>query len=236
MAQVARRPVRSAGLADTRGRSSGPLTSVDTRLWLLAAWSCPAFGNAMSGGSYSPDALFLVALGTGLLVLAVVLPSGSTGGRFAGVAFGAVLLLGFVGAVLYPTVHGVGEPLVASRALLDAASVLAFVLVAGYLLRGRLGPAPARLGSLVVLVVLLLVVAAAITAIRADPRPVNDVWDMLQATSLGLVHGRNMYLQHWPAPPEDSRYYTYFPGTAVILLPFRCCLATCVTATSQRWR
>ncbi len=111
----------------------------------------------------------------------------------------------------------------ASRVLLDVGSGLAGILViVGLFLRGWLRPAPARLGHALVLLVLLLVVASAITAIQADPRPVNDVWDMLQATSQGLVHGRDMYLQHWPAPPgEDSRYYTYLPGTAVILLPFR---------------
>lgn len=206
----------------TQTAGSVPLT-VGPRLSLLAAWFCLAFGEATSQGGYSRGALLLVGLGTGLLIVAMTVRTAGFPPGALWVAFGVVMVLVVAGAVLHQSVFGSGWQLTVSRAVLGAGAVVGTlcVTVGAFAWRThRTGPARA-----LHLVVVLLVAIAGVLAVQASPRPFNDVWAMLQATSRGLWHGLDMYHQHWQAPTgEDARYYTYLPGTPVILAPFRALL------------
>jgi len=203
-----------------RRRTWRLLSKLDTSVVLLAVWSCLAVGDGMDGGSYSPAALLLVSLGTVLLVMVALVPSATMAPKVSRFATGAVLLLALPGAIVFRArLNAVGLPLVASWDLFFGAAAVALVGFSAYWILGRGQRLPQA--RVVHTVVLLLVVASAITMVQASPRPDIDVWDMLQATARGLVHGFNMYLQRWSAPPgEDTRYYSYLPGTTVILTPF----------------
>ncbi len=77
-----------------------------------------------------------------------------------------------------------------------AASVAAGVAVAGYLV-------------------------AAVLLVLGDPAPRIDVWVTLQQGSEGLVHGANLYTQHWSDSPGVQDAFTYLPLTAVLVAPGR---------------
>lgn len=89
---------------------------------------------------------------------------------------------------------------------------------------------------------MVLFSVAGIAAIRGTPNPPIDVWYMLQAASHGLLHGHNIYTQHWasPVPWELKNTYVYLPGSAVVLTPFhlvfgdvRYGLLSCLVVTAE---
>lgn len=215
MRKVVEAPVPSAVIAGNHTCSPR-----DVRVLLLAGWSCLAFGDATTGGSFSWGALLLVALGTCLLVGAASTPPVAARSGILSTASAIVLLLAVAGATLHQSVYGGGTALGTARFLLDLAALVAGGVAVAQLVQGpRLTLTRARVAHTVVVVV---VAGSAVMAVHASPRSGNDVWYMLQATSEGLLHGRDMYLQHWPAPPgEDASLYTYLPGTPLLLLPFR---------------
>jgi hypothetical protein len=51
--------------------------------------------------------------------------------------------------------------------------------------------------------------------------PGIDVWDLLQQSSTGLLHGDDMYRQHWSGSTGLQAVYPYLPMTTVLLAPFR---------------
>ena len=107
---------------------------------------------------------------------------------------------------------------------------------------GQLGTGPAETASIVLVILgaaaalvfvilrlprhalaacVLLVGGACIAMVIASPAPWIDVWEMYQAVARGLLHGHNVYTQHWSLRvPDEATIYAYFPGAAVVLTPF----------------
>ncbi len=78
-----------------------------------------------------------------------------------------------------------------------------------------------RLPEQALVATVLLIGGAGIAMIVASPAPRIDVWEMYQAVSRGLLHGHNVYTQHWsPNLPGQATIYAYFPGAAIVLAPF----------------
>ena len=63
--------------------------------------------------------------------------------------------------------------------------------------------------------------------IASAPQPHIDVFFLLQGSTKGLCHGKDMYRQQWAASrasyPSHGLFdvYPYLPWTSVLLLPFR---------------
>ncbi len=73
----------------------------------------------------------------------------------------------------------------------------------------------------------LLVGGACIAMVIASPAPRIDVWEMYQAVARGLLHGHNVYTQHWsPKLPDQATIYAYFPGRRWCSRPSTLCSAT----------
>lgn len=69
--------------------------------------------------------------------------------------------------------------------------------------------------------VLVLGAATGIVTIVLISNPGIDVWDLLQQSSTGLLHGDDMYRQHWMHSTGLQAVYPYLPGTTLLLAPFR---------------
>jgi hypothetical protein len=180
-------------------------------LLAIAAVLFFGIGDALRGGDYSTAAIVLVLLGVGLVWSASWL--GQSGlvvsARNTRIAVGLAFEVLFIAALrfrggLYATGRAESLILVITAA---AAAALAFVVLRS--------PRQALAASV------LLVGGACIAMIIASSAPRIDVWEMFQAASRGLLHGHNVYTQRWsPNLPGESRIYTYFPSSAVVLAPF----------------
>jgi hypothetical protein len=182
-------------------------------LLAIAAVLFFGIGDALRGGDYSTAAIVLVLLGVGLVWSASWL--GQSGlvvsARNTRIAVGLAFEVLFIAALrfrggLYATgrAESLSIILVITAA---AAAALAFVVLRS--------PRQALAASV------LLVGGACIAMIIASSAPRIDVWEMFQAASRGLLHGHNVYTQRWsPNLPGESRIYTYFPSSAVVLAPF----------------
>jgi hypothetical protein len=69
--------------------------------------------------------------------------------------------------------------------------------------------------------VLALAAATGIVTIVLISNPGIDVWELLQQSSTGLLHGDDMYRQHWMHSTGLQNVYPYLPGTTLVLAPFR---------------
>jgi hypothetical protein len=69
--------------------------------------------------------------------------------------------------------------------------------------------------------VLSVAAAAGIVTIVVINNPGIDVWDLLQQSSTGLLHGDDMYRQHWVDSTGLQNVYPYLPGSTLVLAPFR---------------
>jgi hypothetical protein len=69
--------------------------------------------------------------------------------------------------------------------------------------------------------VLALATATGIVTIVLINDPGIDVWDILQQSSTGLLHGNDMYRQHWAHSTGLQAVYPYLPITTLLLAPFR---------------
>ena len=179
---------------------------------LLAAWCLLSAGDALHEGEYTPVGLACVVLG---FAVAVAVVAGGWAMRPVtrrDLVLPAAVAVGF--AVFHPATHLMhvsGGRLLATQ-LLAAATALA--LVGSLLAAGNQQKWWAWLvGSLgaVTGVVTILVVT--------DPH--IDVWFLLQQSSTGLLHGDDMYRQHWVHSTGLQAIYPYLPGTTVVLAPFR---------------
>ncbi len=114
------------------------------------------------------------------------------------IAFVAV----FLGAISYRGGwYGMGPAEVASVVLVIVAASAALVF------------AVSRVPWLALPSAVVLVGAACVAIVIASPAPRIDVWEMLQAVARGLLHGHNVYTQHWsPKPPHQATIYAYVPG------------------------
>lgn len=179
---------------------------------LFASWSLLAAGDSAAEGQYSHFALTCVVLGFLILVSVV-----AAGARLA-VPNPVVLVLP-IAVCLVAVVHHPADRYVAmSRFDIHTVQVLVLVavLVAAATLWTRLSTADLALISIVVLVGF----AGIITVIR-EPHPGIDVWVFLQQSSSGLLHGDDMYRQHWVGSNGLQDVYPYLPITTILLAPFK---------------
>jgi hypothetical protein len=66
---------------------------------------------------------------------------------------------------------------------------------------------------------LAAVTGIVVVGVVRDPK--IDVWYLLQQSSTGLLHGEDMYRQHWRHSHGLQAIYPYLPLTTVLLAPFR---------------
>jgi hypothetical protein len=181
-------------------------------LLAIAASLFVGFGDASYVVRYSPAAIALVATGVALVWIASwprcaeVLVSERQNRIDGGLAFAAC----FVAAVRFRGgLYATGPALSISIALVVVAAAVALVLVVF------------RYPQQALVSTLLLIGGASIAMIVASPAPQIDVWSMYQAVAKGLLHGHNVYTQHWsPNLPGQATIYAYFPGPALALTPF----------------
>ena len=176
----------------------------------LAAWTLIGLGISAHDGEWS--AWGLAALLAAFCLLLGLAVSGRSLREPGRPELAAVLVVSLVAAAAHPArrlmhVHG---------AALDAVDVLAALTVVAalgslWLRRRSLGWA---LGSAVA-------VATGIVTIVVVPNPHIDVWYLLQQSSTGLLHGQDMYRQHWAHSHGLQAIYPYLPITTVVLAPFR---------------
>ncbi len=168
-------------------------------------------GAAITNGAYSSEAIVLVTVGTSLFVLCAARRSAParSWSPMATVVAGAAVLLGFHYAA---AIYGSGPALTVSRVI---TSVVTVVVAAWMIL-----DLPRR--ELVTYIAIVLMTAAGVAMVISSPKPVIDVWTMLQTAGQGLSHGHNIYTIRWTtgAAFEQSNGFAYLPGSAVLLWPF----------------
>jgi len=199
-------PSVAGGLSGQTGRTG---THLPTRA-LLAAWTLIGLGISAHDGEYSAWGLAAL-LGAFALVAAVALagrPLHVPDRRELAVPLAVCL----VAAVVHPAyrlmhVRGAGIVAVDVMAAVTVATVIATLALGNRRLGWWLGAAMAA--------------ATGIVTIAVVPDPHIDVWYLLQQSSTGLLHGQDMYRQHWQHSHGLQAVYPYLPATTVLLAPFR---------------
>jgi len=179
-------------------------------LAVLGAWTLVGLGISAHDGEWSAWGLAALLLAF-VLVLAVA-ASGRTPAAPQRRELAVPLTVSLLAAVAHPAyrlMHVRGAGIVAVDVL--AAATVAIALVSLLVRAPRLGwwvgaGAAATTGIVTILVV---------------PDPHIDVWYFLQQSSDGLLHGQDMYRQHWRHSHGLQAIYPYLPLTTVLLAPFR---------------
>ncbi len=180
---------------------------------VVVAWCLLAGADAGSAaGYYDPTAL--VAIIVGFVLLVAVAASGATLDAFSRRL--AVLPIGMcVGFAIddstRPFLYQQGAGLAAIESLEVATALAATVLLLG-------GPRWRRFWWWLVA---LLATATGIVIIAVIRNPGIDVWDVLQQSSTGLLHGDDLYRQHWAHSTGLQAVYPYLPWSTLLLAPFR---------------
>ncbi|MDQ1683813.1 MAG: hypothetical protein QOC82_550 [Frankiaceae bacterium] len=188
----------------------GTASALATRL-ILAAWCLLSVGVSVHEGEYSAPGLACVVLG--LLLLAAVVAGGLVPRRPDRAELGIAVAVAFASAAVHPVdrlMHTGGGDLLAIQI---AAAVTVAAAAATLLVRRRDGIAWA-VGAGLALVTGCLVIAFV-------TNPKIDVWYLLQQSSTGLLHGDDMYRQHWAHSHGLRAVYPYLPMSTVLLAPFR---------------
>jgi hypothetical protein len=179
---------------------------------ILLAWCLLAIGDSAHAGYYSTVALVCVSAGFVVLLAAVALRAPLVSPDRALLIAPALVCL--VESVVDPTkrfLYVGGADLHAIEALgIATAGVATLALLIGDRWRGV-----AWLG------VLALAAATGIVTIVLINNPGIDVWDILQQSSSGLLHGDDMYRQHWAHSTGLQNVYPYLPGSTLLVAPFR---------------
>jgi len=169
--------------------------------------------GAFSVSQYRPGIVvaYLVLLAVLVTTTARAVRRGRPGtapGRLAGAAglLAAGVLIQAVPAFTYVT----GPDAVTLRAVGTVGAVLAALALA--LPRGA---------DVALVVAAACYAATSAAALRLDPAPRIDVWYTLQGAADGLLSGHDMYSQVWVSPPGTIPFFTYLPGTALLLAPGR---------------
>lgn len=187
-----------------------------TRRWptaaVLAAWCLLAVGDSLHAGYYSTIALVCVTAGFAALVTAVVVgvPLAPIGRRLLAIPLGICLVRAIDDSTrpfLYVTGH--------DRVAIEVLTVVTVSAAIGVLF---LPGSWQRRGWLAVLG---LGIATGIVTISIINDPGIDVWDLLQQSSTGLLHGDDMYRQHWSHSTGLQSIYPYLPLSTLLLAPFR---------------
>jgi len=179
---------------------------------LLVAWSLLAIGDSAHAGYYNSAALGCLAIG--FLFALLVVGSGAELAVANRTMLAVPAAVCVVEAVVEPTrrylyLHG------PDLHAIEVLTVLTAVLGAGVLLT------TGRVSRLVWWALLAAATATGIVTIVVINNPGIDVWELLQQSSTGLVHGDDMYRQHWSDSTGLQAVYPYLPITTVILAPFR---------------
>lgn len=180
---------------------------------LLLAWAVIALGVADRDGRYSAVALTCVLVGVGLIATVLLAPGTLrvVTPRRGLAAAAAVVVVG--GLVWAPAFYARGRWLLVSHAASRAAAVAAGLAVLALLSWKR------RRAAALVAAGLGLLAGGAM--VLAAPRPLIDVWFLLQGSTEGLAHGADLYRQSWPGSPGLTDVYPYLPWTSVLLTPAR---------------
>ncbi|HEX3824504.1 MAG TPA: hypothetical protein VHV79_08570 [Mycobacteriales bacterium] len=179
---------------------------------VLIAWSLLAIGDSAHAGYYSTFGLVCILLGfaTVLGVVAFRLPLVAPDRNLLVVPALVCLVL----AIINPTkryLYLAGRDLHAIEALsIATATAVALTLLAGE-----------RWQRAAWSVVLSLAAATGIVTIVLINDPNIDVWVILQQSATGLLHGKDMYRQHWVGSTGLQNAYPYLPGSTLLLAPFR---------------
>jgi len=178
---------------------------------LLVAWSLLTLGDSLNRGDWELSALILLLAGFAV-VIAVAwrrMPLGVPRRQDLIVPVATCVLA----AIAHPVAASMqlsGGRLVAVQAGAAAAAVSAAAGLA-------LWPRGQRL-ALAATALLAVVTASLVFAFV--PHPDIDVWAILQQSSTGLVHGADMYRQHWIDGFGLKAVYPYLPWSTVVVLPF----------------
>lgn len=195
-------------------RPSPPVDLAGSGGTLLVAWTAIALGIALHRGQYLLVVLVLELLGLALLLVGVCRRGGAGIPLRAGltVAVGTVAVSGIA---FFPAQYSSPGPLLTLSQVLSG--LMGVAVGATAVPAVRAGRIRRRLPDLA----LGLAVAAGATRIGATPRPRIDVHRLLQDSTIGLVHGLDMYRQCWPGSTGLKCTYPYLPITSVLLVPAR---------------
>jgi hypothetical protein len=179
---------------------------------LLLAWCLLGLGDSAREGEFSVYGLIFVFIGFGLVVTVVVrrMPLEVPDRRLLAIPLAVCV----VAAIAHPArrlMHTSGHDELAIEllsGLAAAAAALSLLLPDRY--QPRVWAGLFGLGAATGLVTVIVV---------SNPR--IDVWVLLQQSSQGLLHGKDMYSQHWFHSTGLQAVYPYLPGTTVVLAPFR---------------
>lgn len=185
---------------------------LDGTMLLVAAWSLCAVGVSLNRGDWEISALVCLILGFALACVVAWrrLPVRQPNRRELALA----VLVCLVAALAHPV--GASMQLTDGRlfTLQAVAAAAAGTAVIGLL-------AWPRWQRLWLLVTVAATVAVGSLVIGLVPHPDIDVWAILQQSSTGLVHGDDMYQQHWVDGFGLKAVYPYLPWTTVFVTPFR---------------
>ena len=191
-----------------QGGNGAPLVSV----LAITASLCVGWGDALTYGQYGGASIALVIAGV-ILVWVANWPRYANrlvAQRHVRLGLGVAFSASFVAAIKFRGgIYARGPALSVSVVLVIVAASAALIFVVF------------RFPEQALASTILLIGGASIAMVIASPAPRIDVWDMYQAVSRGLLHGHNVYTQHWqPHLPGQATIYAYFPGAAVVLAPF----------------
>lgn len=180
---------------------------------VVVGWCLLAGADAGSpAGYYNTTALVAIALG--LLVVAAVAASGvaltDVSRRLAVIPI-AVCVAFAVDDATRPFLYQHGSRLFAIESMEVATAVSAALLLL----------VDERVQRWLWWVVAALAAATGIVVIALIRNPGIDVWDLLQQSSTGLLHGDDLYRQHWAHSTGLQAVYPYLPVTTLLLAPFR---------------
>lgn len=180
----------------------------------LVAWSLLAFGDARNEGFYSTVSFACVA--AGFVLLLVVASSGAALAVPTWPMLAIPVCVCLWTSIVHPAkayMYITNDGETAMKGLVIAGTTVAAVTLLVRQARNRWGLAT----------ISAFAVATAVVVIREAPSPAIDVWVFLQQSSSGLLHGANMYTQHWTGSPsgELTDVYPYLPGTTLLLAPFK---------------
>ena len=180
---------------------------------VLIAWCLLAVGDSAHAGYYSTFGLACIVAGFAIVVAVVATRTPLV------VPDRAVLVVPMVVCVTVAIVNPSRRFLYITGSDLRAIYLLSVVTACAAALSLLADGERWRRASWAI--VLVLAAATGMVTIVLISNPGIDVWVLLQQSSTGLLHGDDMYRQHWVHSTGLQSVYPYLPGTTVLLAPFR---------------